>query len=100
MSDKDKKPNTDDLVDVKSLIMGASQGDYTLEDIMKEYGHPAPKGKVVAFPGAAPPPEPEPEYVPEPIGPEPDLRDVAQDCRERYLSRKRSLLPPLLGPGL
>ena len=29
------------------------------------------------------PPEPEPEYVPEPIGPEPDLRDVAQDCRER-----------------
>ena len=42
------------------------------------------------------PPEPEPEYVPEPIGPEPDLRDVAQDCRERYLSRKKSLLPPLL----
>ena len=42
------------------------------------------------------PPEPEPEYVPEPIGPEPDLRDVAQDCRERYLSRKRSPLPPLL----
>ena len=42
------------------------------------------------------PPEPEPEYVPEPIGPEPDLRDVAQDCRERYLARKKSLLPPLL----
>ncbi len=66
MSDKDKKPNTDDLVDVKSLIKGASQGDYTLEDIMKEYGHPAPKGKVVAFPGAAPPPEPEAEPEPEP----------------------------------
>lgn len=42
------------------------------------------------------PPEPEPEYVPEPIGPEPDLQDVAQVCREVYLARRKSLLPPLL----
>lgn len=42
-----------------------------------------------------PPPEPEPEYDPEPIGPEPDLRDVAQDCRQAHLARRRPVLIPL-----
>lgn len=70
MSDRDKKLNKGDLIDLKSLIGDADGGDYTLDDIMAEYGH-APKpespdssgSKVVAFPGmqSAPQAPAEPE---------------------------------------
>ena len=85
MSDRDKKKNKGDLIDIKSLIGDADGGGYSLDDIMAEYGHPAqpelpraqparglkPGGKVVAFPG--PPPRKDPEPPPqEPQPPEPD----------------------------
>ena len=50
-----------------------------------------------------PPPEPEPEFVPEPIGPEPELWEAAHNARQHYLRRRHSLflslvtaLPPTL----
>ena len=84
MSDRDKKQNNGDLIDIKSLIGDADGGDYSLDDIMAEYGRaPAPpeedearfntidlskiprparqgppaspaQGRVVAFPGGRP----------------------------------------------
>ena len=77
MSDRDKKKNKGDLIDIKSLIGDADGGGYSLDDIMAEYGHPAqpepprsqparglkPGGKVVAFPG--PPPRKDPEPPPQ-----------------------------------
>ena len=87
MSDKDKKLNKGELIDIKSLIGDADGGGYSLDDILAEFGHPAPPpeaeseerfntidlsklprpasrpqsgptgGKVVAFPGTAEPPE-------------------------------------------
>lgn len=38
-----------------------------------------------------PPPEPEPEVVAEPIGPEPDPRDAAADAKDDWRSRRTSL---------
>ena len=38
-----------------------------------------------------PPPEPEPEVVAEPIGPEPDPRDAAADAKDDWRSRRASL---------
>lgn len=89
MSDKDKKLNKGELIDIKSLIGDADGGGFSLDDIMAEYGHPAPPpedekrfntidlsklprpaakprsgptgGRVVAFPGAAPPPAETPD---------------------------------------
>lgn len=40
MSDKDKQLNKGELIDIKSLIGDADGGDYSLDDIMAEYGHP------------------------------------------------------------
>lgn len=102
MSDKDRQLNKGELIDIKSLIGDADGGDFTLDDIMAEYGHPAspPKedpeerfntielsrlprpasrsgpptgGRVVAFPGAPPAAKKGPE---EPV---PD-RDVPKDA--------------------
>ena len=86
MSDRNRQENKGELIDLKKLIGDADGGDFTLDDILAEYGYP-PKpgedvpdatapvlGNMVAFPGrrAAPEPEPEPEEpVPEPE-PEPE----------------------------
>lgn len=94
MSDKDKQLNKGELIDIKSLIGDADGGDYSLDDILAEFGHPAPPqgegeerfntidlsklprpaskplsgptgGKVVAFPGSSPhSEEPSEEPVP------------------------------------
>lgn len=42
MSDKDKKLNKGELIDIKSLIGDADGGGFSLDDILAEYGHPAP----------------------------------------------------------
>ena len=109
MSERDKKLNKGELIDIKSLIGDADGGDYSLDDIMSEYGVPPPEpsgeggdseerfrtiewgsvplpkprfakgGKVVAFPGGAPPksePEEEPEFTPE------ELDSVPEDLQE------------------
>ncbi len=82
MSDQDKKLNKDDLSQVKSLIGDASGKEFSLDDILAEFGskpssprsvpaepplrgpdlpwpeapkRPRPEGKVVAFPGASGP---------------------------------------------
>lgn len=74
MRDKDDKLNKGELIDIKSLIGDADGGDYSLDDIMAEYGHsPRPDqsaGKVVPFPGVQPSPPPEPETPEEPELPE------------------------------
>lgn len=54
MSDKDKQLNKGELIDIKSLIGDADGGDYSLDDIMAEFGH-----------AASPPPEEGPEEDPE-----------------------------------
>ena len=102
MSDRDNKLNKGELIDIKSLIGNADGGGFTLDDIMAEYGHPpappeeeeerfntidlsklprpapqtqapaSPRGKVVAFPGAAAAPEPQPEEEPPPEPEEPE----------------------------
>ena len=41
MSDKDKQLNKGELIDIKSLIGDADGGDYSLDDILAEFGHPA-----------------------------------------------------------
>ncbi len=69
MSDKDRQLNKGELIDIKSLIGDADGGDYTLDDILAEYGHPTP-----------PPQEPEERFntidlssLPRPApGPRPD----------------------------
>lgn len=42
MSDKDKQLNKGELIDIKSLIGDADGGDFSLDDIMAEYGRPSP----------------------------------------------------------
>ena len=39
MSDRDEKLNKGELIDIKSLIGDADGGDFSLDDIMAEYGH-------------------------------------------------------------
>ncbi len=41
MSDRDEKLNKGELIDIKSLIGDADGGDFSLDDIMAEYGHPS-----------------------------------------------------------
>lgn len=75
MSDRNKKLNKGELIDIKSLIGDADGGDFSLDDIMAEYGHPSqPREKdaaspanVVAFPGmcAAEPERPKETELPE-----------------------------------
>lgn len=68
MSQRDEtkynKPG-DDLVDIKSLISGADGGNFTLDEILSEYGHGAPPTAVPVEPsapsGEAPAPEAEEE---------------------------------------
>ena len=40
MSDRDKQNNPGDLIDIKSLIGDADGVDFSLDDIMAEFGHP------------------------------------------------------------
>ena len=40
MSDRDDKLNKGELIDIKSLIGNADGGDFSLDDILAEYGHP------------------------------------------------------------
>lgn len=42
MRDQDEKLNKGELIDIKSLIGDADGGGFSLDDIMAEYGHPAP----------------------------------------------------------
>ena len=54
MSDQENKQNKGELIDIKSLIGDADGGDFTLDDILAEYGHPVSDkvpDNVVAFPG-------------------------------------------------
>ena len=41
MSDQDNKLNRGELIDIKALIGDADGGDFTLDEILAEYGHPA-----------------------------------------------------------
>ena len=43
MSDRDDKLNKGELIDIKSLIGNADGGDFSLDDILAEYGHPPQK---------------------------------------------------------
>ena len=44
MSDQDEKLNNGgELIDIKSLIGDADSGDFSLDDIMAEFGHKPPK---------------------------------------------------------
>ena len=84
MSDRDEKLNKGELIDIKSLIGDADGGDFSLDDIMAEYGYPpeppeelpaTPEdlpGNMVPFPGrrAVPPPE-EPDEEAPPLPEEP-----------------------------
>ena len=45
-----KKPNKDDLADVKSLVRDAQPGPFTLEDILAEYGTPQKETQRSAVP--------------------------------------------------
>ncbi len=73
MSDRNKQINRGELIDIKSLIGDADGGDFSLDDILAEYGHPpkapaAPEelpGNLVAFPGSAHPPSGETPAPPE-----------------------------------
>ena len=70
MSDRDKKLNKGELIDIKSLIGDADGGDFTLDDILAEYGLPASPSEerpsnVVAFPGVHAPPPDTPEEMDE-----------------------------------
>lgn len=56
MSDRDKKLNNGDLIDIKSLIGDADGGDFSLDDIMAEFGAQPPE--TPEEPGA---PEEDPE---------------------------------------
>lgn len=73
MSDQENKQNKGELIDIKSLIGDADGGDFTLDDILAEYGHPSSDkvpGNVVAFPGrrtAPPPDDPEADSAEEPF---------------------------------
>ena len=40
MSDRNKQINRGELIDIKSLIGDADGGDFSLDDILAEYGHP------------------------------------------------------------
>ena len=64
MLDKETKQsnNSDELIDVKSLIVGADGGGFTLDEIMAEYGVPTPKPSEEKQPE-----ESEPEEAPEQI---------------------------------
>ena len=66
MSDRDKKLNNDDLLDVKSLIGDATGADFDLDDILAEYGSGKHTGR-----GAVPvTPEEEKWEPPEDDGPD------------------------------
>ena len=109
MSDrKDEKLNNGDLREIKSLIGDADSGDFSLDDILAEFGgnpsarpggipvRPSKSGgerdNVVAFPGGTKRPEPEeeldepddaPEDEPETDGqPEEDADEASEDPAE------------------
>ena len=55
MSDQDKKPNKGELIDIKALIGDADGGDFSLDDILAEYGYPVqPLKETPADPVEAP----------------------------------------------
>ena len=110
MSDRDKQQNNGELIDIKSLIGDADGGDFSLDDIMAEYGRPSqssrgeapiPQGKVVAFPGVRKPEEKEepsqepPEEPPEELPPEPPAPQ-ADESNITPLPRKRGALSTLV----
>ncbi len=72
MSDReDKKLNLgDELADVKSLIAGAEDGGFSLDDILAEYGVKSPPGRS-AIPLRPSPPEDDGPDLPWPEAPRP-----------------------------
>ena len=72
MSDReDKKLNLgDELADVKSLIAGAEDGGFSLDDILAEYGVKSPPGRS-AIPLRPSPPEADGPDLPWPEAPRP-----------------------------
>lgn len=114
MRDQDEKLNKGELIDIKSLIGDADGGDYSLDDIMAEYGRtspadlpeqaqpdvPQPKGNVVPFPGTQPLPklnleEPE-ESGPEESGPEepePEAEEPPEAPRPEPESQSAPIIP-------
>jgi len=111
--DKDKKQlNNDDLAQVRSLIGKAPAGDFSVDDILAEYGRgragetpqpspdlpwpeaprrPRPEGKVVAFPGRPPAREvPEAEQVPDPA---PEVRSPGSSDDTSPEERSAPVIP-------
>ena len=69
MSDRDDKLNKGELIDIKSLIGNADGGDFSLDDILAEYGHPpqeAPGGQEERFNTIDLSTIPRPQTVPRP----------------------------------
>ena len=106
MSDQDKKLNKDELSQVKSLIGDASGEDFSLDDILAEFGakpagpravpaqpspqgpdlpwpeahrRPRPEGKVVAFPGVSRP-QKEDEAPEEELSQESPEDDISEEA--------------------
>ena len=104
MSDKDKQLNKGELIDIKSLIGDADGGDFSLDDIMAEYGHPSSAkvpDNVVAFPGkrAAVQVPAEPEEEPEEELPEEELPEEEFPEKPPQITpfpRKRNALSALV----
>lgn len=85
MSDQDKKLNKSDLIDIKALIGDADGGDFTLDDILAEYGHPAqPPGEVPTGPEET---SADPENTPA------DPEEVPAGPEERFNTIDLSKLP-------
>lgn len=96
MSDReDKKLNLgDELADVKSLIAGAEDGGFSLDDILAEYGVKARRG--AAHPPAPVAPEDDGPDLPWPEAPVPVGTETTwwpSQGEELYL-RRRTAPPP------
>lgn len=93
-----RDPHTARSISIEEVV------NSTVEAVMEEEAEPIlpsrrglfSRRKMEDTEPLAAPPEPEPDYDPEPIGPEPDLDEAARDCREAYIARKKSLIPPLI----
>ena len=102
MSDReDKKLNLgDELADVKSLIAGAEDGGFSLDDILAEYGVKSPPGRSAIPLRPSPPEETAPtcpgRRPPVPVGTETTW--WPSQGEELYL-RRRTAPPPRISPS-
>ena len=100
MSDReDKKLNLgDELADVKSLIAGAEDGGFSLDDILAEYGVKSPPGRS-AIPLRPSPPEGDGPDLPWPEPPSRRNRDNVVAFPGRSSPRRRTAPPPRMSPS-